>query len=160
MKSLAIVLALIAGCGAPQRPVAAQLPAEARLLDPDNAPFVAADRYRGKILVLDFWASWCDECKRSVPQVGRLAAAFAGDGLVVLGVNAGEAGAEATRSARELGIAYPIALDPELAFSDRLGASRLPVLLVVDRAGAIVHRTRRVDAETLSIIRALLAAPR
>jgi AMP-polyphosphate phosphotransferase len=115
------LLLLVAACAATVAPPAARLPADGRLVDPGAAPFVAAERYRGKVVVLDFWAGWCDECKRTVPQVARLAAAFAGQGLVVIGVNAGEAPEAARTAARTFAIDYPIALDPELAFSDRLG---------------------------------------
>jgi thiol-disulfide isomerase/thioredoxin len=114
------------------------------------------DAYRGRVLVLDFWAGWCAECRRTVPQIQRLATAFAPDGLAVVGVNAGEEASVAKASARTLGIDYPIELDPELALSDRLGAGSLPLLLVVDRDGTIVHRARHVDRETLAVIRRLL----
>ena len=118
-----------------------------------------AARYRGRVVVLDFWANWCKECKDSVPAVSRLALTFARDGLVVVGVNAGDQAEEVPGFARELGIDYPIALDPDLALADRLGAASLPALLVVDRDGTIVHRARRVDAATIAIVRKLLNRP-
>ena len=152
----ALLLALFACAGAPPQPTAHQLPADARLVDRDSGSFVAAERYRGKVVVLDFWATWCQECRQTIPQVARLAEAFAHDGLVVVGVNEGEAPADVMTSARDLGIAYPIALDPELAFADRMGAQSLPMLVVIDRSGAVVHRSRHVDRETLAVIRKLL----
>lgn len=156
MKRPALVLALALGaCGAPAKPVLQQLPADARLVDGDQS-FVALERYKGRVVVLDFWAGWCAECKRTIPQVQRLAAAYASDGLLVVGVNAGETQQVAARTAKELGIEYPIALDPELELSDRLGGGRLPLLVVVDREGKIVHRAKQVDAETLRIVRELL----
>ncbi len=147
---------LLVACATAAPPVA-KLPPAGQLVDPGAAPFVAAERYRGKVVVLDFWAGWCDECKRTVPQVARLAAAFADQGLVVVGVNAGETLDAARAAARSFAIGYPIALDPELAFSDRLGAGTLPSLVVIGRDGAIVHRARHVDSETLEIIRRLLS---
>lgn len=167
MKALALAACLAACAGgaphpsspaAPAAP-AARLPAGAQLVDPATGPFDAAARYRGHVVVLDFWAGWCDECVRAVPAVGRLAQAFAADGLVVVGVDVGDKPADAAAYARQLHIAYPIALDPELALSDRLGASELPMLLVVDRDGAIAYRGRRIDAQLLATVRALLHAP-
>lgn len=146
---------VLVACVSSKPPALQQLPADGKLFDGDAA-FVAAERYRGHVVVLDFWAGWCLECKRTVPQIERLAEAFAKDGLVVVGVNAGEQAADVATYARELGIDYPIARDPELALSDRLGAANLPVLLVIDRSGAIVHRSRHVDPETLAVIRKLL----
>jgi cytochrome c biogenesis protein CcmG, thiol:disulfide interchange protein DsbE len=150
-----LLVLVVAACASARPPALQQLPADGKLFDGDTA-FIAAERYRGRVVVLDFWAGWCQECKRTVPQVVRLADAFAKEGLVVVGVNAGERGADVTAYARDLGIDYPIALDPELVFSDRLGAANLPVLLVIDRNGAVVHRSRHVDSETLAVIRRLL----
>lgn len=152
------LLVLLVACSAPAKPLLGQLPAEAKLVDGDET-FVAIDRYRGKVVVLDFWAGWCAECKRSVPQVSRLAKSFVSEGLVVVGVNAGEARADAARYAAELGIDYPIALDPELELSDKLGGGKLPLLVVVDRDGTIVHRAKQVDEQTLRVVRKLLHAP-
>jgi thiol-disulfide isomerase/thioredoxin len=156
MRSV-VLLVLLAACAPAVRPQLQQLPADGRLVDREtSSTFVAADRYRGRVVVLDFWAGWCAECKRTVPQIQRLAAAFANDGLVVVGVNAGERTADVAAYARDLGIDYPIALDPELELSDRLGAGNLPMLLVVGRDGTIVHRAKTVDPETLAVIRKLL----
>ena len=156
MKLLLLLLTL-AACP-PAKPVLQQLPPNAKLVDGDQ-PFVALERYKGKVVVLDFWAGWCAECKRTVPQVQRLAAAFASQGLLVVGVNAGEQLGVAMRVAKELGIEYPIALDPELELSDQLGGGKLPLLVVLDRKGTIVHRAKQVDEETLRIVRKLLQAP-
>ena len=158
-RLLAVSLVLAIGsCGAAAKPMLQQLPADAKLVDGD-ATFVASERYKGRVVVLDFWAGWCGECKRTIPQVRRLAAAYAAAGLLVVGVNAGEKQAEAARYAQELGIEYPIALDPELELSDRLGAGRLPLLIVIDRDGTIVHRAKHVDEETLRVVRKLLRSP-
>jgi len=140
-------------------PVAATIPPAARLFDPGGVPFAPEARWHGQVVVVDFWASWCAECKRSVPRVSRLASAFAADGLVVIGVNLGDTEAKARAAADELSITYPIAFDPELELADQLGATQLPLVLVVDRDGAIVHRARTIDEDTLAVIRRLLAAP-
>lgn len=156
MRALVVLAAAAAACAPAPRPGVGLLPADGRLYDRDSSAFIAAERYKGKVVVLDFWAGWCGECKRTVPQVRRLADAFAADGLVVVGVNAGERAADVATYARDLGIDYPIALDPDLELSDRLGAGTLPALLVVDRDGTIVHRSKHVDAATLEAIRTLL----
>jgi thiol-disulfide isomerase/thioredoxin len=163
-RVLALVLVVaLAGCGGATQPPAttaahaAALPASGQLVDPGSAaPYVVADRLRGKVVVLDFWASWCDDCRRTVPQVVRLDTGYRRTGLVVIGVNAGEAAADAKRAAAEFGIEYDIALDPELAFSNAVGAVALPTLLVIDRDGRIVHRAAHVDEDTLAVIRSLL----
>jgi len=156
----ALLLCVAFGCSAPRGPVVHQLPADARLVDRETAaPFFAAERYRGRVVVLDFWAGWCAECKRTVPQVQRLAAALGREGLVVVGVNAGDSTRDVATYAREFGIDYPIALDPDLALSDQLAGGKLPLLVVLDRDGTIVHRAKHVDQTTLRILRKLLHAP-
>lgn len=147
---LAIALVLIAACGphsiSQSRPIVDRVPPHSEL-----------DGYRGKVLVLDFWATWCAECVRTIPQVQRLAAAFDPAQLAVVGVNAGESAEVARAAAARLGIEYPIVIDGELALSDQLAGGKLPQLVVVDRKGNVVHRTAQVDAATLAKIRALLA---
>ena len=131
------------------------LPRDGHLLD-NGAAFVPAERYLGKVVVLDFWAGWCEDCRKMAPSLGRLSDGFAPRGLVVVGVNVGERVEDATRYAHDMGITYPIAFDPDLGYSDRVGASELPMLLVIDRTGTIVHRSRHLDEETLGVIRKVL----
>lgn len=144
MRARVVIFAFalaLAGCAARQTAQLSALPEDLRA------------RYHGRVVVLDFWAGWCAQCRDTVPQLRRVAAAFAAQGLVVVGINAGEDAATARAAARELGITYPILLDENLELSDRLGASQLPALLVVDADGTIVHRARKVDAATLAAIR-------
>ena len=124
--------------------------------DPDGTVVVVAERYRGQVVVLDFWAGWCEACVASIPRVRRLAAAFVERGLVVVGVNGSERPEVALQAARDYGIDYPIVLDPQFTFATQLGASGLPQLLVIDRDGTIVHRAREVDEATLAVVRRLL----
>jgi thiol-disulfide isomerase/thioredoxin len=153
-------LLFVVACASAPPPVAPrEVAADAKLYDPGAPAPYTLERFRGKVVVLDFWAGWCAECRRTVPQVARLAEAFAEDGLVVVGVNAGERAQDVAAYARELGITYPIALDPEHAFADRVAATDLPLLLVVDPSGVVVHRSRHVDVDTLAVIRRLLHAP-
>lgn len=155
----AVVAVLVVACTpaghvAPPPPA---MPATARLVDPAaGTTFAPAERWHGQVVVVDFWASWCQGCKQSVPRVRRLAEAFAADGLVVVGVNVGDKPAAARAAAAELAIGYPIALDPDFAVADQLGASQLPMVLVIDRDGSIVHRSREVDPDTLAVVRKLL----
>lgn len=160
MRAVGVVAAVVAACtpAGHVAPPPATMPATARLIDPADggAEFAPAERWRGKVVVVDFWASWCKGCKQSVPRVSRLAQAFAANGLVVIGINVGDKPDAARAAAAELSIAYPIALDPDFVVADQLGASQLPMVLVIDRDGAIVHRSREVDPDTLAIVRKLL----
>jgi thiol-disulfide isomerase/thioredoxin len=161
VKALLFAMAL-AACGHAARPTVSRIEPGSQLIDPaSKAPFSVAQRYRGRVVVLDFWASWCEQCRETVPQVSRLAQAFAGQGLVVVGVNEGDRPGDAEAAAKTFGIGYPIALDLDLLFAEELGATGLPTLVVLDADGNIAHRAKHVDEETLAIVRTLLsAAPR
>jgi thiol-disulfide isomerase/thioredoxin len=149
------LLLLALGC-APAVSAPAQLPTDVALHGDDGESTTIADRILGHPAVIDFWASWCKQCVTSVPKVERLAGAFDGTGLVVVGIAVGDSAAVARATAARLGIAYPIYVDPDLSISERVGATDIPLLLVVDASGKIVHRSRTVDRETLAAIHALV----
>lgn len=109
----------------------------------------------GKVVVIDLWATWCAPCRESMPKVARLAEAYAGTDLVVVGIHVGPSAQGAARFAEEAAIRYPMHIDPDYTFTDAVGGRSVPLLLVVDRDGTIVHRTHELDAETLAIVRRL-----
>ena len=111
----------------------------------------------GKVVVLDLWATWCAPCRESMPKVARLAEAYAETDLVVAGIHVGPSVEGAARFAAEAGVDYPMHIDPDYAFTDAVGGRSVPLLLVVDRDGTIVHRTHELDAQTLAIVRRLTA---
>jgi thiol-disulfide isomerase/thioredoxin len=150
-----VLVVLLAACTVSSAPGVGMSLAHQRLREPGGQGFVTLERYQGKVLVIDFWASWCVACKHGVPRLTRLQAAY-GERLVVLGVNAGETESRALAGVRAFGIDYPVALDPDLELSDSVGASELPLVIVVDQAGIIRARARELDAPTLAIIDDLL----
>jgi len=94
---------------------------------------------RGRTVVLNFWASWCDPCKREAPSLERVWRRYRGDGVVVLGVDSGDAASDARRFVAAHGITYPIVTDPnELLAANRYGLPGFPVTIVVDRRGRVV----------------------
>jgi cytochrome c biogenesis protein CcmG/thiol:disulfide interchange protein DsbE len=98
---------------------------------------------RGRPVLVNFWASWCVGCRQETPELIRAQGAFAGDGLVVVGVNLQEGDALARSFAQEFGIDYPVALDRrgEVARSWRIGGPTqgLPASYFID-AGGIVQK--------------------
>jgi len=110
-------------------------------------------RIAGHVAVLDFWATWCEPCRETIPKVIRLADAYGPEGLVVVGVHVGRGSESATAFAEDAGIQYPLYTDEDYAFSDRFGARSVPTVLVVAPNGSIVHRSRELDAEVLAAIR-------
>lgn len=121
---------------------------------------VAADvsKLRGKVLLLDFWASWCVACRVSVPMLNRLKERYAAQGLVVVGLT-DDREQIALRSADQLGIAYAVGAQTSPETLADYGVRALPTLFVVDRQGVIRHASIGVprEAELEATLRAELA---
>jgi thiol-disulfide isomerase/thioredoxin len=141
---------------------------------PAGAPVTAAD-LRGRVVVIDFWATWCIPCQHELPELERLARRFAGDPRVAFyAVDVplsdtpdaqGDTPQRALAFLRQQGFRIPLAYDAGGQAASALHAHGLPTLLVLDRAGRV--RLRHVGytgAEDLSETRArtigdLLAEP-
>ncbi|MEN0110541.1 MAG: TlpA disulfide reductase family protein [Planctomycetota bacterium] len=109
--------------------------------------------HRGKVVVLDFWATWCGPCVRAMPQIDALANEFAEDEVVVFGVNQGDPleEIEAFLDERDLSIAH--LLDKDSTVGDSFGCDSIPMTVVIDAEGVIqsIHTGFSSDlGETLS----------
>ncbi|HEX3850091.1 MAG TPA: redoxin domain-containing protein [Polyangiaceae bacterium] len=92
--------------------------------------------WRGKVVVLEFWASWCGPCHLLSPVLERWHERFTSQGVVVAGVAAEEL-AVVSRSANQLGIAYPVFADPSGATTKAYRAMALPTVFVLDKTGRV-----------------------
>ena len=118
---------------------------------------------RGKVLLLNFWASWCQECRPEMPVFERLHREFMTQGLSVVGINAREGTAAIRSYAKELGLTFPLVLDPRGEINVAYGVVGLPATFFVARDGRAVARAvgPRDWASTpaRAIIKALLIEP-
>ena len=94
--------------------------------------------HRGKVIVLNFWATWCIECRSEMPVFERLQREFGPRGLTIVGVNARESKDVVTRYARELGLTFPLVLDPDGRINVLYGVIGLPATFVVGRDGRAI----------------------
>jgi thiol-disulfide isomerase/thioredoxin len=95
-------------------------------------------RYRGKIVLVDFWASWCTPCRQSFPWLNSLQQRYADQGLVVLGVNVDRERLAAERFLRSTPAQFPIVYDPQGAFAAAYELEGMPSSLVFGPDGTLL----------------------
>jgi peroxiredoxin len=101
---------------------------------------VALADFRGKVVALNFFASWCGPCARETPGFQKFYEAHASEGFVVLGVNMGEGVHAVERFVRKYAVTYPVVLDEREETARRYGVSAIPVTVLIDREGVIRYR--------------------
>jgi peroxiredoxin len=97
----------------------------------------ALDRYRGHVVLMNLWASWCTPCREEMPDLERLFVAERGHGLVVLGIDQGESRDAAAGFARTHSVTFPILLDQDQRYGRAYAAVGLPTTIIVDPDGRI-----------------------
>ena len=124
---------------------------------------LSIDALRGKVVIINFWASWCNECRPEMSALDQLHREFSARGLAVVGVNVREPPDAARRFAREVSTAFPLLLDPDGQINALYGVIGVPTTFVVARDGRAVafavgfRKWSSPAAKTL--IEALLAEP-
>ncbi len=113
------------------------------LADPKGKPMALA-HYRGKPLLVNFWARWCAPCRKEIPELQRAHDALAAKGLVVLGIGLETSGEAVAEFARAYEMTYPLLLvghrGPELLQALGNPPAGLPFTIAVARDGRIVAR--------------------
>ena len=93
--------------------------------------------YRGKVVLVNFWATWCGPCREEMPSLEQLRVALQGKPFVVLGVNVGESARIAGDFAKTMPLGFPLLLDREAKVSKGWGARILPASFIVGADGKI-----------------------
>ena len=107
---------------------------EFSLLDPQGKKVSLKD-FRGKIVFLNFWASWCVPCREEMPAMERLYQEFKDKNFVVFAVSVKDRKQDAIDFAKELKLTYPLALDPEGQVGVLYGAWGLPTTYLIGPKG-------------------------
>jgi peroxiredoxin len=117
----------------------------------------------GKVVLLNFWASWCLECRPEMPVFERLHREFSVQGLAIVGINAREGTTTIREYAKELGLTFPLILDPSGKINSAYGVIGIPTTFLVARNGravALAIGPREWNGKPArALIQALLAEP-
>jgi peroxiredoxin len=93
---------------------------------------------RGKVVLIDFWASWCEPCMKELPELEKLHRKLATTApLVVVGVNLDEQRANAQAVVSRLGLSFPILLDAQRTVAELYDPPKMPATYLVDRSGVL-----------------------
>jgi peroxiredoxin len=123
-------------------PTGAGKPAPDFSLQATNGKTLRLSDLRGKAVVVNFWATWCQPCRVEMPWFVELQKQYASDGLQIVGISADEdtSAEELDKFAKGMGVNYPILLGKEDVEQAYGGISFLPVTVFVDREGNVVDK--------------------
>jgi thiol-disulfide isomerase/thioredoxin len=98
--------------------------------------------YHGKVIMLNFWATWCPPCRREIPSMESIYQDMGDKGFVVLGVNQFETPDHVFAYMGQLSVfpTFPILFDPDSKISGLYGVKGLPTTLLINRQGQVVYR--------------------
>lgn len=126
----------------------------------DGKPLSLAS-YRGSVVVLDFWASWCAPCRKSFPFLNGLQARHAAEGLAVIGLTLEEDDEAVSRFLEEVAAQFTIARDPTGHAGEAFEVVAMPTTLLIDRQGFVAARfeggDQSVHAKLETAVSTLLA---
>ena len=126
-----------AGAPAALRPAAERNPAPEFALQDSSGKNVRLNDYRGKVVLLDFWATWCHGCKLEIPWFAEFSHKYAGQGLTVVGVSLDSEGWKAiTPFIKTAHVPYQIILGND-AVSKAYGIENMPDTFLIDRQGRV-----------------------
>lgn len=141
MKILFVTLALVCVAGSADA-VGIGQPAPDFTLKSFAGNNLRLEEMRGKVVFINFWASWCGPCRQEMPILNQIGKRYAPLGLVMWGVNVDTDLVKARQTARETGVTFPLLSDKTQKVSHDYSVAGMPFTVIVDRDGVVryVHR--------------------
>jgi len=132
-------------------PVAVNYKAPELTLQDVNGKEHSLAAYRGRIVLVNLWATWCPPCKAEMPTLNQYYQDYAGDGFITLAINDGDPAGDVAAFAQSYGLAFPVLVDTShIASSQAFKTRSLPSSFVIDREGDIrLKWVGEIDRATL-----------
>lgn len=126
----------------------------------DNGRTVSASDFGGKVLVLNFWATWCPPCIQELPSLDAFNRKFAGQGVVVLGISIDKDRKAYQNFLKRTGLSFLTARDPEQTINHEYGTIQVPETYIINRDGKVVEKvvsaTNWMDEKMVNYVQSLL----
>jgi len=107
---------------------------------PTNEGGVKLENYRGKVVYLDFWASWCGPCRESFPWMNAMQSKFGTQGLQIIGINVDAKIEDGQRFLAKLPASFVVPFDPAGTIPRLYGVKGMPTSIVIGRDGTVVSQ--------------------
>jgi thiol-disulfide isomerase/thioredoxin len=144
MKKLTVILAIILALGL----VASGCPGEAPApevgkqapdfeLDTLDGQTVVLSQLKGRLVLVNFWATWCGPCRHEMPFLQQLYEDWPGSELVLLAVNVGEGSSDVSQFLQSYGFSFPVLLDGQATIAQRYNVMGIPTTFFIDKEGVI-----------------------
>lgn len=118
------------------------------------------EEYRGDVVLINFWASWCGPCRQEMPILDKLHQRYEDAGFAVLGVNVEGEAAPAQKIVDKTNVTFPVLIDEGQDVSERYALEAMPSTVVVDRDGKVryIHRGYKPgdEAKYVEVVKALI----
>ncbi len=126
----------------------------------ENGKTLTPTSFGGKLLVLNFWASWCAPCVQEVPSLDQFQKEFGPQGVIVLGVSVDKNPELYNRFREQFNVSFETSRDPEWDLAAKYGTFQLPETYIIDQSGKVVQKViaaqNWMDAKFLESVKKLL----
>ena len=155
-----LTLAMLAAAGAANAKASPNAPAPDFTLRQLDGPNLRLGEQRGRVVMVNFWATWCGPCRVELPHLARLHDKYHRAGFVLLGVNIDDDANAAKALASKLGLKFPVLFDSQKKVVAAYDLNAMPATVLIDRDGRVryLHRGYKEGVEVLyeQQVRALL----
>ena len=137
ITAFAAVLGAAFALALPAWAAAADVPAPAFTLRSSDGKLVSLAQFKGDVVMINFWASWCGPCRQEMPLLDSIYKQYKDMGFTLLGVNVEPHSSKANAWLKKTPVSYPILYDPKSQVSQLYQVQAMPTTVIIDRKGIV-----------------------